>query len=479
VLGASVLVVLSAFAVTDAVAAQSASVTPHSVTHAETAADPLPVNATSTITNNDSGRCLDADANAIGANGTIVQLWDCNGSVEQQWQVISEPGGTGTYIGLRNADSGRCLDADTNTINKNGTTIQLWDCNSSAEQSWQVNPHAYDAFNLLNTDAPLAPMLDADSTTIGANGTKVQLWANQYDTNQMWTYHVVTVPVTPRIAVLKGGAPELKDNGLTTNWDSAIFPGGAGSRLEADGDMIGVLTTGGELWAKQGDLGEPWIDEGGDVAAFALDASAGRIGVILNDGNGTVWVKDGGTQGNWDKNEANQVTQLRLSGQWIGVVHDDGTAEIKNGTLDAGWVQQQTGAEDLEMDANSGRIGVILNDGNETLLAKDGGPASTTWDNEDNHVKVLRISGQWIGEVHDDGSAYVKNGLLNAGWGTAQAGGVADLALDYPSGCLGVVLADGKGTVWVKNGGTDGAWDKTEENGATVPGGLDLTSYQP
>src|ERR1700754_1586931 len=30
-------------------------------------------------TNAKSGRCTDADLNTIGGNGTRVQLWDCNG----------------------------------------------------------------------------------------------------------------------------------------------------------------------------------------------------------------------------------------------------------------------------------------------------------------------------------------------------------------------------------------------------------------
>ena len=30
-------------------------------------------------------RCLDADLNTIGGNGTKVQLWDCNGQPQQNW----------------------------------------------------------------------------------------------------------------------------------------------------------------------------------------------------------------------------------------------------------------------------------------------------------------------------------------------------------------------------------------------------------
>lgn len=37
---------------------------------------------------------------------------------------------------IRSAKSGRCLDADLNTIGGNGTTVQLWDCNSQPQQQW-------------------------------------------------------------------------------------------------------------------------------------------------------------------------------------------------------------------------------------------------------------------------------------------------------------------------------------------------------
>jgi hypothetical protein len=34
-----------------------------------------------------SGRCLDAD-NLGTANGTKLQLWDCNGGGNQQWSLV-------------------------------------------------------------------------------------------------------------------------------------------------------------------------------------------------------------------------------------------------------------------------------------------------------------------------------------------------------------------------------------------------------
>ncbi|MEV4136837.1 ricin-type beta-trefoil lectin domain protein [Dactylosporangium sp. NPDC049742] len=70
-------------------------------------------------------RCMDATGNGT-ANGTLIQLWDCNGGGAQQW--VPQPNGS-----LRNPQSGRCLDSPNGSTN-NGARLQLWDCNGSAAQ---------------------------------------------------------------------------------------------------------------------------------------------------------------------------------------------------------------------------------------------------------------------------------------------------------------------------------------------------------
>jgi Ricin-type beta-trefoil lectin domain-like len=40
---------------------------------------------------------------------------------------------------IRDAQSNRCLDADTGTIGSNGTKVQLWDCWGGQNQMW-INP---------------------------------------------------------------------------------------------------------------------------------------------------------------------------------------------------------------------------------------------------------------------------------------------------------------------------------------------------
>jgi non-reducing end alpha-L-arabinofuranosidase len=76
------------------------------------------------------GRCLDINGNGT-ANGTDVELWDCNGVGGQVWQQQSDGS-------LLNPQSGRCLDSP-NGATANGTRLRIWDCNGSAAQKFALN----------------------------------------------------------------------------------------------------------------------------------------------------------------------------------------------------------------------------------------------------------------------------------------------------------------------------------------------------
>ncbi|GAA1033351.1 ricin-type beta-trefoil lectin domain protein [Virgisporangium ochraceum] len=72
------------------------------------------------------GKCLDAPLNA--AAGAKAQLWDCNGGTNQQW--TQNANGT-----ISNNQSGLCLDVN-NAATANGTTVILWTCTAAANQRW-------------------------------------------------------------------------------------------------------------------------------------------------------------------------------------------------------------------------------------------------------------------------------------------------------------------------------------------------------
>ncbi|MEV4144672.1 ricin-type beta-trefoil lectin domain protein [Amycolatopsis sp. NPDC049691] len=115
------------------------------------------------------GKCVDV-ASASTANGTAIQLYDCNGTNAQQWTVGSD----GSLQAL-----GKCLDV-TSAGTANGTTIQLWDCNGSAAQKWTANA----AKNLVNSGS--GKCLDATGNS-SANGTRLQIWTCASTANQQWT----------------------------------------------------------------------------------------------------------------------------------------------------------------------------------------------------------------------------------------------------------------------------------------------------
>jgi predicted chitinase len=115
------------------------------------------------------GKCVDV-AGASSANGTPVQLYDCNGTGAQQWTVGSD----GTLRAL-----GKCLDiVDQGTAN--GSLVQLWDCTGGQNQKWSVNT----AHDIVSQSA--GKCLDAKDQS-SANGTRLQIWSCTGQSNQKWT----------------------------------------------------------------------------------------------------------------------------------------------------------------------------------------------------------------------------------------------------------------------------------------------------
>nr|WP_306367020.1 ricin-type beta-trefoil lectin domain protein [Nocardiopsis sp. CC223A] len=74
-------------------------------------------------------RCLDVAGGGTAA-GTRVQLWTCNGTGAQQW---THTGGQG----LRNPQSGRCLQP-VGRVQTDGTRTEIADCDGSAVQRWNL-----------------------------------------------------------------------------------------------------------------------------------------------------------------------------------------------------------------------------------------------------------------------------------------------------------------------------------------------------
>jgi beta-glucanase (GH16 family) len=113
-----------------------------------------------------AGKCLDV-AGANPADGTTVQLYDCNGTGAQQW---SRPG-DGTIRAL-----GKCLDV-ANAGTADGTRVQIATCNGNAAQQWTYSSGK----DLVNR----SKCLDVTGNN-SANATPTQLWTCSGGANQKW-----------------------------------------------------------------------------------------------------------------------------------------------------------------------------------------------------------------------------------------------------------------------------------------------------
>ncbi|WP_244666489.1 ricin-type beta-trefoil lectin domain protein [Myceligenerans indicum] len=116
------------------------------------------------------GKCVDV-AGANPADGTAVQLWDCNGTDAQQWS----PGPDGSVRAL-----GKCLDvAGAGTAG--GTVVQLYSCNGTGAQAWERLADG----SLVNTGS--GRCLDATGPS-SENGTRLQIWTCTGGANQLWSW---------------------------------------------------------------------------------------------------------------------------------------------------------------------------------------------------------------------------------------------------------------------------------------------------
>ncbi|MEU4113935.1 ricin-type beta-trefoil lectin domain protein [Kitasatospora sp. NPDC028055] len=116
-----------------------------------------------------TGKCMDI-ANANTANGTAVQLYDCNGSNAQKWTF--EPDGSLRALG-------KCLDA-TARGTANGTPLQIWDCgNGAPQQTFAPRPDG----SLYNPVSGRCIDLPGGTTT---NTARLQLWDCNGSPAQKW-----------------------------------------------------------------------------------------------------------------------------------------------------------------------------------------------------------------------------------------------------------------------------------------------------
>ncbi|MET9225208.1 ricin-type beta-trefoil lectin domain protein [Lentzea sp. NPDC003310] len=112
------------------------------------------------------GKCVDV-SNSGTADGTVIQLWGCNGTAAQQWSRVGD-----TLRAL-----GKCMDVN-GSGTADGTVVHLWTCNNTGAQVWSRVGNT-----LRNPQS--GKCLDAASGS-SADGTRLRLWTCTGAANQNW-----------------------------------------------------------------------------------------------------------------------------------------------------------------------------------------------------------------------------------------------------------------------------------------------------
>jgi type 1 glutamine amidotransferase len=116
-----------------------------------------------------AGKCLDVSGSGT-ADGTKIQLYTCNGSAAQNWQISGQV--------WRNPSSGKCLDV-AGGATANGTKAQLWTCNGSGAQNWAAQSNG----TVRNPQS--GRCLDVSQNS-SADGQQIHIWDCLGAANQVW-----------------------------------------------------------------------------------------------------------------------------------------------------------------------------------------------------------------------------------------------------------------------------------------------------
>jgi hypothetical protein len=201
----------------------------------------------------ENGRCLDGRGGDTG-NGTVVQVWACNGLRQQQW--VQHPFDD-TFWGGPNL----VLDV-TGYGTASGTPVQLWSPAKTSNQRWSFHEAAIVASGGRVFDA-----IGFGST----NGTRLQLYDDAGTLNQRWAFYPASGQIrldTGRCLDVQGGsgAPgtpvQIWD--CLGNANQTFHLGPNGSIVSAGGlclDAAGYGTTNGtllQMWTCTGAANQRW-----------------------------------------------------------------------------------------------------------------------------------------------------------------------------------------------------------------------------
>lgn len=146
-------------------------------------------------TGNDN-RMLDADGNTLGRNGTKVQTWPfINNNKNQEWKITSV--GNGLYnITSESPVAGKYkfLEIDGNCVGQNGCKLQLWEKHHYGQQLWRIIENGDGTVHIQNASPAVknGSSIDFGGWPKGTNGKQAK--GHQYiktNYNQKWYLHIL------------------------------------------------------------------------------------------------------------------------------------------------------------------------------------------------------------------------------------------------------------------------------------------------
>jgi len=124
------------------------------------------------------GLCIDDTAFGT-ADGTPVQIYQCNNGSNQQWTLTNPQFGQNTTLTVY----GKCLDAKGGGTS-DGTPVVLSTCTGASDQAWTLE-YAGAWVNVKSGKC-------LDDTAYGNSGTPLQIWDCNNGNNQFW--HAAGLP---------------------------------------------------------------------------------------------------------------------------------------------------------------------------------------------------------------------------------------------------------------------------------------------
>ena len=198
-----------------------------------------------------------------------------------------------------------------------------------------------------------------------------------------------------------------------------------------------------------------------------------RIAVLST--NGSLSVKEGDLNAAWVQETGGpgggDTASFQIDGNRIAVLSTNGSLSVKEGDLNAAWVQETNGGtKSFQVDGDriavlstNGSLSVKEGDLNAAWVQETGGPGG-------GDTASFQIDGNRIAVLSTNGSLSVKEGDLNAAWVQETNGGTKSFQVDGDR----IAVLSTNGSLSVKEGDLNAAW--VQETGG--PGGGDTASFQ-